>query len=331
MFANFLLIGALSAQDYHFSQFSNTPLLVNPAFTGVFTGNQRVGMYYRNQWAGVIASPYKTFGFAFDSKVLKSKNETGALSVGLSLLKDKAGSFDLSTTQALLSVSYCQAASASLQFCGGIQGGVSQRTINFTQEVWDAINDFQNTTGTSMGAVPNSLNIEYSHVDLAGGAVIRYSSTGLFNNANEGVKLNMGASFHHVNATEKSFAENDFRSYTKYIFHVNGLIGISSGTFGISPSFLYVRQGPHSEILGGAGIRYLFSDNNRMTVQSSESAISLGAILRYGDSVIPYIQLEYAHYTVGISYDVCISQLRGMTEQKARGIEITLGYIFPGK
>jgi len=42
----------LSAQDLHFSQFMQTPLLINPAHTGFIPdGDYRVGVNYRNQWA----------------------------------------------------------------------------------------------------------------------------------------------------------------------------------------------------------------------------------------------------------------------------------------
>ena len=37
-------------QDIHFSQFSETPLLRNPALAGIFSGDVRVQAVFRNQW-----------------------------------------------------------------------------------------------------------------------------------------------------------------------------------------------------------------------------------------------------------------------------------------
>ena len=50
-----------SAQDIHFSQFFNTPLLTNPANTGFIPdADYRIGASYRNQYSAIMAVPYKT-------------------------------------------------------------------------------------------------------------------------------------------------------------------------------------------------------------------------------------------------------------------------------
>src|ERR1700750_2272151 len=46
-----LLAGqAANAQDIHFSQFFETPLLRNPALAGIFTGDFRVQTVFRDKW-----------------------------------------------------------------------------------------------------------------------------------------------------------------------------------------------------------------------------------------------------------------------------------------
>ena len=51
------------SQDLHFSQYFNSPLLINPANTGFAPdADWRAGANYRNQWQGVLTNPYKTFG-----------------------------------------------------------------------------------------------------------------------------------------------------------------------------------------------------------------------------------------------------------------------------
>ena len=54
-----VMICALTfAQDVHFSQLSNSPLAINPAYTGLFDGYQRAIINYRSQWTSA-ASPLK--------------------------------------------------------------------------------------------------------------------------------------------------------------------------------------------------------------------------------------------------------------------------------
>src|SRR6186997_1453355 len=50
---------SVSAQDIHFSQFFEAPLLRNPSLAGIFTGDIRVQAVYRDQWNSVTTA-YKT-------------------------------------------------------------------------------------------------------------------------------------------------------------------------------------------------------------------------------------------------------------------------------
>ena len=61
----------IQAQDIHFSQFFQAPLLVNPSLTGVFNGDQRAIVQYRNQWDEF--APYTTYSFSIDGGLFKKK------------------------------------------------------------------------------------------------------------------------------------------------------------------------------------------------------------------------------------------------------------------
>jgi len=52
-FLGLALCFSAGAQDIHFSQFFETPLLRNPALAGIFTGDVRIQAVYRTQWASV--------------------------------------------------------------------------------------------------------------------------------------------------------------------------------------------------------------------------------------------------------------------------------------
>jgi hypothetical protein len=67
---------AVFAQDIHFTQFDMQPLIINPAFTGMFDGKVRAGAIYRNQWASVTV-PYVTFGGYADLPLLFTENNGG--------------------------------------------------------------------------------------------------------------------------------------------------------------------------------------------------------------------------------------------------------------
>ncbi len=67
-----LPIACLQAQDLHFSQFFNSPLVTNPANTGFIPdADYRIGANYRNQWSSVMSVPYKTVSAFGDAQVFK--------------------------------------------------------------------------------------------------------------------------------------------------------------------------------------------------------------------------------------------------------------------
>ncbi len=82
------------AQDIHFTQFDMTPLVINPAFTGMFDGQVRAGAIYRNQWASVTV-PYVTYGASVDLPLPIERNGD-YLAGGLQFYKDQAGDANLS-------------------------------------------------------------------------------------------------------------------------------------------------------------------------------------------------------------------------------------------
>ena len=55
----------LKSQDAHYSQFFQSPLFLNAAFTGISNANFRVSGMYRSQWKNVDV-PNENYHFYFD-------------------------------------------------------------------------------------------------------------------------------------------------------------------------------------------------------------------------------------------------------------------------
>jgi len=94
------------------------------------------------------------------------------------------------------------------------------------------------------------------------------------------------------------------------------------------PSFIIYRQGNSVEFTSGAMIRYRLSEESRYTGLMKESSIALGLHYRSNDALIPSVMLDLAGFSLGISYDVNISDLRKASSGKG-GIEISLRFINP--
>ena len=78
----FIHVGnVLYAQDPHFSQFYSSPLTLNPAMTGVFAGETRLAMTYRNQWR-TVSTPFTTATVACDFQLLNDRIGNDIFGIG---------------------------------------------------------------------------------------------------------------------------------------------------------------------------------------------------------------------------------------------------------
>src|SRR5664279_3104146 len=92
------------AQDLHFSQFFETPLLQNPALAGIFTGDYRIQGVYRDQWNS-FTNGYRTGSFNGEYKLPVGRTDD-FLTLGLQILYDKAGDAGLTSTQVFSAINY---------------------------------------------------------------------------------------------------------------------------------------------------------------------------------------------------------------------------------
>ncbi|MBL7898477.1 MAG: type IX secretion system membrane protein PorP/SprF, partial [Crocinitomicaceae bacterium] len=60
------------AQDIHFTQSQQTPMLLNPAATGLFNGWERVTVNHKNQWVN-SGTKFFTTSLAADMNFFKPK------------------------------------------------------------------------------------------------------------------------------------------------------------------------------------------------------------------------------------------------------------------
>jgi type IX secretion system PorP/SprF family membrane protein len=159
--ASFFLQDA-DAQDLHFSQFFNNPLLTNPANTGFIPdADYRLGASYRNQYSNIMAVPYKTMSIFGDAQVFRNKLETGWLGLGGVILHDVAGSGSLTSTKAYASIAYHQELGLSSLVTAGFNIGWANKRIDQSKLTFPDQFDgkfFDATLPTSVMLLNNSIS-----------------------------------------------------------------------------------------------------------------------------------------------------------------------------
>src|SRR3954470_8159605 len=80
---------SVRSQDIHFSQFFEAPLMRNPSLAGIYEGDVRAQIVYRDQWNS-FTEAYKTASLNVEYKMpLKKGNDF--ITVGVQFLGDQAG------------------------------------------------------------------------------------------------------------------------------------------------------------------------------------------------------------------------------------------------
>lgn len=312
------------AQDIHFAQFTETPQLINPGQTGVFEGQARVIVNYRDQWTNVDA-PYRTFGLNYDHRITKKKWKKAHLSVGLAAYRDDAGDLGLHTTSGVVSISSTLILTREHFLTAGIQSGVIYRGIDMTNAVWGSQYDGDGFDPTMASGELSDFN-NFISPDV---------SLGLAWNMNEPqgigpfreLHVRAGTGLFHLNRPRQMFnlGEND-RLHLRWTIHADAMMGIGSGRSYIVPMFLFQLQGPSTEAVFGGMYRFLLRDAARVTGFVKGGALSMGATYRWGDAITPMIALEYLWLRLGVSYDVNISRLSAATGFQG-GLEVSLKFV----
>jgi type IX secretion system PorP/SprF family membrane protein len=309
--ASYLVPRTLVAQDLHFSQFMNSPLLTNPANTGFMPdGDYRLGVNYRNQWASVTAFPYKTMSAYGDVQVMQNQYNTGWLGVGGVILRDVAGTGSLTSTKIYGSVAYHQMINAGSLVSLGFNAGWANKSINTNDltfpDQWNG-KFFDSKASTTGKPLINNIN----YLDIQVGGNYAYFPT-------DRMYVNAGFSVMHVNRPKETFFEssvNDNRVPVRYTGFLNGSFKPNEMWI-FNPNIYFSLQAKSYEIVGGANAHYNLSGDG-------EKILIAGMYYRHQDAIIPMIGLGYKDYTFTFTYDVTISSLKNFNGARG-GLEFSL-------
>ncbi len=131
------------AQDIHYTLWDMSPLTVNPAFTGSYSGSFRVGGIYRDQWRSLpgVAGLFTTPSAYIDAPIIRGFRKNDWVGVGLMFFQDKEGTFKLGTSSQQLSAAYHlglnKKSTSTLTI--GLQGGSTGLNIDPSNSTVDIV------------------------------------------------------------------------------------------------------------------------------------------------------------------------------------------------
>jgi type IX secretion system PorP/SprF family membrane protein len=245
------------AQDIHFSQFYMSPLTLNPGLAGVNYKFEAI-VNYKDQWRGV-AVPYKTFAASIDSRIRKKENRNSFWAGGINAFSDRAGDAKMGTFQANLTAAYHIGIAQYHRLGVGLQGGIAQRSINFSALKWSNQYDPYNGYNPDLPSGEPGTVSSYSYGDLGVGLVWSYNNTsGLVHvDDTRDLQANMGFAIFHTRQRNSFYKTSKEVLYPKYVFHGNGLISMRHNHgIALAPGFVFLSQGTAREVYFGSLLRY---------------------------------------------------------------------------
>jgi type IX secretion system PorP/SprF family membrane protein len=318
-FIALLLLGGVPgngfAQDPHFSQFFDAPLLRNPALAGIFNGDIRVQSVYRNQWSAVT-TPYVTGSLNAEYKQPFGKGND-FITLGMEILYDKAGATNFSTTSLLPAFNFHKSLSdvkseyLSVGFMAGWVNKYIDRSKITTNNQFDGYG--YNPSLPDGEILPVS---SYNYWDGSVGVSFSSSISGRKDD-----NYFIGLAYHHLNRPENSFYRDpSVELDPKWVISGGLRYSVNEVSF-VTLQGDFSKEGAFTETVAGV----MFSRKIGSDYETPDYILHFGGFLRWKDAFIPVFKIEYHPFLLGISYDVNVSDLK-TASQSVGAFELSITY-----
>lgn len=333
LFLSAMLIIAiqLRAQDPHFSQYYASPWNLNPALTGVFNGRWRASLNYRDQWNSILNPvPFRTYAMAYEYRANVINDDYAAFGVGA--MHDEAGTAKYAQNKVHLGGAFLKKLSggprqASHYLSAGAQLGLGQNSIDWSalwfSRQFDAGTQMPDYTAANGENNANASSKPY--FDFNAG-LLWYT---VFDN---GGYFYAGGAMHHLNAPVISLIQNNSETlYSRWTGHAGGQFPLND-YLSLMPGALVMRQGPSLQVTPGLNIRYSNNDYNELAVRAGMFARIANKLNKsmYCDALTVVGMLELNRWTLGLSYDITLSNL-AIANNHRGAFELSLMYYQPAE
>jgi type IX secretion system PorP/SprF family membrane protein len=320
------------AQDMQFSQFYASPMNLNPAMTGVFEGDFRAVVNYREQYNSILdIHPFRTISAGFEKRFRIVNSDY--LSVGVTAMQDQSGVAGYGQYRGSLGTSYMKQvggskySTQSQYLIAGAQVGFGQNRIDPTR-LWFSAQFDQPTVSINTTIDNQEANLTPStdiFLDFNAGLM-------WYARLDENKSVYVGGALNHIAPAQITLYEQGPGEtlYMRLTGHAGAEIPLNR-ELSILPAILVMSQGPSFQTNFGLNFRYSNHDWREVAIRAGLwNRISKTIDGGHTDALIFSTILELERINLGLSYDVNTSSLK--TASQSRGsIEVSLIYVQPSK
>lgn len=303
----------LFCQDIHFSQYNGSLLNANPAFTGFFDGDHRIGAIYRSQWQTVPVS-YSTFSVFGDTKLKFKKLKSDAIGLGILFNNDNAGYANFTINQFYVSGSYMHKVNkdSTILWSNGLNLGFSSVAFNYSKMTFDNQYDGSNYNA-SYSTGENFASNATRYADVTLGSVLKYIMK-------QRAYIQYGLTYSHINSPKITFQNNTSIKIDSKLYNYLSFQYPMANSLDVVVELLHQHQGKYNEFIPSAMLRLHLNETNQQQV-------GLGFNYRAKDAFVARLFYQVKTLNVGVGYDVNTSKFMAATNKQG-AFEIYLNYIF---
>ncbi|MEY3417806.1 MAG: hypothetical protein RL060_1918 [Bacteroidota bacterium] len=302
----------VQAQDYHFSQFFNTPLSQNPALTGKFNEDYRLGGVYRSQWRQINAT-FASTGLFADVNIRPGIESPHKIGLGFLMVNDELGNDIYRNQYYQMSTAYHRTLDRLRRHkvSGGLQIGYVRKNLNTDNLVFASQYDNWQLTNNASGE--NLSANAFGYVDINAGVIWNFVVNNRFD-------CYAGASLFNITRPKESImADNSNRLgiRSNYTIGANYLL---SKNISLLPAIQITRELKAMDLNIGAAIGYSI-----VSGKLDKSTLMLGFWGRAKDAGIVYGGIKFKNYQLGLSYDITVSSLNNIKNAQTIGRAKNIG------
>jgi len=303
----------VKGQDFHYSQFYNAPLSVNPALTGIFNGDERITGSIRDQWRA-IPVPWFNFSVGYDRKFYPKRNKKGFFGAGAFFNYDIQGESHLQLANLNLAGSYTRLINSRNLITIGALIGYASRGFNQQDLTWDKFWDPDRfIVDPGLGSGENFDLDRFGFIETSLGLNYRWQKSAR-------TKLDLGIGGFHLTRPKARFITAETQKLPIRL----SLYGIYSreltNKLDLQVDGLYQRQQTYNEWLVGAYLNFYLNQS-----RGKEFQFRAGLGYRSRSAIYPKIGIEFKNIFIAGSYDIYLNDLA--QEHGGGGPELHIRYI----
>lgn len=308
----------MKAQDIHFTSYDFSPLTLNPALAGSFSGTYRIGGIYRDQWRSAAAKgAYSTPTIHVDVPIIRGFRKQDWVGLGVGVFRDQSSQYRMVETKSFQGVSYHLALDKKQNriISFGIQNGTGNRKLNLRQgrDLLTETLILGQTANNEIPTLDNQLITQEgtNTTDWVGGVMFSSYQRNLS-------FIRAGFSVGRINRDNQAFAKSFDRQKLKFTAFALYDTPIAGNLF-LTPSLMYQRTGNNWETVAQVKTSYLISEAKNIYVNG-------GLGYRVGDAVQFLLGVDIKDTKVQLAYDLTASGYTAATNSVG-AFELAVSYV----